>query len=251
MTRIRRLGGARIGFTRCRPATDDSQLRPSEPNYGLGTDDERGLVLADRRALSLQLGIPIAWMTQIHSDIVCQVERENLSDDNVVTADAVVVSQGAGAAVQVADCIPILIADPQTRRVAAVHAGRAGVELNIVTQTIELLVESGSAAESLEVAVGPSICGLCYEVPPDMWDEFTREHPRAKARTRWGTHALDLRSVVDGQLAQCGVRHVIHDRTCTFESNNLNSYRRDTHCGRQVGWIYFPDSTLDAKPDGY
>lgn len=242
MTEIQQLGGARIGFTRCRPALDGSAQRPSEPNYGLGTDDKRELVLADRRALSLQLGCPIAWMTQTHSDIVREVAREDLSDDNIVTADAVIVPEGAGAAVQIADCIPILIADPRTRRVAAVHAGRAGVELNIVARTINYLKESGSSAEELEVAVGPSICGSCYEVPRDMWDEYTRKYPQARARTRWGTHALHLRPVVDAQLTQCGIRHVIHDRTCTFESDNLNSYRRNSHCGRQVGWIYFPHS---------
>ncbi|MDO5719983.1 MAG: peptidoglycan editing factor PgeF [Actinomycetaceae bacterium] len=240
MIRYQELGGARIGFTRCRPAQHDATERPSEPNYGLSTRDQRNLVLADRRALTRQLGRPIAWMKQIHSDIVCHVSAETVSDENSVTADAVIVDETIGAAVQVADCIPILMADPQTRRAAAVHAGRAGVELNIVARTITRLVETGTSAQDLSVAVGPSICGSCYEVPREMMEEFTREHPQAKTRSRWGSDALDLRAVVEAQLAQCGVRQIIHDRTCTFESTKLNSYRRNRHCGRQVGWIYFP-----------
>lgn len=233
------LGGARVGFTRCRPANSSDTPRPSVPNYGLNTDDAPELVLADRQQLSHQLGTPIAWMTQTHSDIVSEVLPHHVSTGNAVTADAVIAC-GVGVGVQVADCIPVMIVDPHTRRVAAIHAGRAGVEKNIVGRTLTHLYDTGSPQGQLLAAVGPSICGQCYEVPRDMWLGFTTAYPVGKSHTRWGTTALDLRAVVDQQLRSSAVNTIRHDDSCTFESDNLNSYRRFPRCGRQVGWAYFP-----------
>lgn len=233
------LGGARVGFTRCRPANSSDTPRPSVPNYGLNTDDAPELVLADRQQLSHQLGTPIAWMTQTHSDIVREVDPNEVSTENAVMADAIIAS-GVGVAAQVADCIPVMIIDPDTRRVAAIHAGRAGVEKDIVGRTITHLYETGSPRGQLLAAIGPSICGRCYEVPEPMWVDFTSAYPMAKARTRWGTPALDLRAVVEHQLRLGAVTSMKYDDTCTFESDNLNSYRRYARCGRQVGWAYFP-----------
>ncbi|MDO5729049.1 MAG: polyphenol oxidase family protein [Actinomycetaceae bacterium] len=233
------LGGARVGFTRCRPANYADSTRPSHPNYGLNTEDESELVLDDRRALARRLGTSIAWMTQTHSDIVCEISAADVPVDNAVTADAVIASR-VGVAVQVADCIPVLVVDPRKRKVAAIHAGRAGVEKNIVGKTLDRLYATGSLRGELLAAVGPSICGHCYEVPPTMWDRFTTQYPVGASHTRWGTPALDLRAVVDQQLRSGWIDDIRCDNTCTYEHDDLNSYRRNPHCGRQAGWAYFP-----------
>lgn len=63
-----------------------------------------------------------------------------------------------------ADCVPALIADVSTGRVAAVHAGWRGTALEIVPVAIARLQERGSRLADLRVALGPAIAGEVYQV---------------------------------------------------------------------------------------
>ena len=79
--------------------------------------------------------------------------------DGVATEEA---SQGAW--VCSADCVPALIADTQTGRVAAVHAGWRGTAAQIVPRAIARLEQQGSQRAHLRVALGPAIAGSVYQV---------------------------------------------------------------------------------------
>ncbi len=77
-----------------------------------------------------------------------------------------VVTDGANHAAWVctADCVPVLIADGRTGRVASAHAGWRGTASAIVPRAIARLQAQGSALADLRVVLGPAIAGEVYQV---------------------------------------------------------------------------------------
>ncbi len=137
--------------------------------------------------------------------------------------------------VRAADCVPVLFADPEAGVVGAAHAGRPGVAVGVVPQTVAALRDLG--ARDLTAWVGPHVCGACYEVPVEMQAEVAALVPATLATTSWGTPSLDLGAGVRAQLEEAGV-DVVDVSRCTRESPDLYSYRRDgAGSGRLAGVI--------------
>ena len=89
-------------------------------------------------------------------------------------------------AVQTADCVPILVADPRKRVVAAVHAGWRGLVARAPVMAVErLAADFGSRAADLVVAVGPAIAACCYEVGGDVRARFEDAGFSAPQLDRW------------------------------------------------------------------
>jgi hypothetical protein len=138
--------------------------------------------------------------------------------------------------VRVADCVPVLLADPVAGVVGAVHAGRIGVTLDVVGRTVERMRSLG--AGEVRAWIGPHVCGRCYEVPAELRDEVAAVVPATRSETSWGTPALDLGAGVAAQLAAAGVPSVSVER-CTLEDDRLHSYRRDgADSGRLAGLVW-------------
>jgi YfiH family protein len=138
-------------------------------------------------------------------------------------------------AVRVADCVPVLLADPAARVVGVAHAGRLGVVRGVVGATVARMRDLG--ATTVTAWVGPHICGGCYEVPAAMQDEVAAIEPATRAVTTWGTASLDLGAGVRAQLERAEVT-VVDVARCTRESDDLYSYRRDGDAaGRSAGLI--------------
>lgn len=193
-------------------------------------------------------GVDFARMNQVHGDAVLEVAAPHPDADAVLeAADALVATDpGVGLMVRVADCVPVLLAaragdaadDAADDRavVAAVHAGRKGVELNIVTRTVERMRDRG--AIDPVAWIGPHVCGRCYEVPAAMRDEVATVVPAAASETSWGTPALDLGAGVASQLEKAGVT-VRRVEGCTLEDDRFHSYRRDgADSGRLAGLVW-------------
>ena len=154
--------------------------------------------------------------------------------------DALVTNRpGLALVALVADCVPVLLADPDNGVVAAVHAGRVGARVGVVPAAVAAMVEAGAKADRIEVLLGPSVCGECYEVPAAMRDDVEAHLPGSAAKSRKGTPALDLRAGVWNQLADLGVAKIGVDPRCTVEDKTLFSHRRDGRTGRlaAVTWI--------------
>lgn len=76
-----------------------------------------------------------------------------------------------------ADCVPVFIVDTEKRVVAAVHAGWKGTVNNIVSSAIEKMILSfGCNPKNMKAAIGPSICGSCYEVSGDVAYQFIEKY---------------------------------------------------------------------------
>jgi hypothetical protein len=149
-------------------------------------------------------------------------------------------------AVMVADCVPVLLADPRAGVVAVAHAGRRGVALGVVPAVVRAMVSCGSSVSDLCAWIGPAIDGCCYEVPEAMQQEIAELVPETISnggRTRAGTPSLDLRAGVGAQLAAAGVQRVLRVGGCTFDDPQFFSHRRDGVTGRFAGlvWLDGPD----------
>ena len=153
---------------------------------------------------------------QVHGDVVHVVDSPpDGPTDEVPVADALVTTRrGVGLMVRVADCVPVLLADPVAGVVGAVHAGRLGVTLDVVSRAVERMRALG--AEQVRAWIGPHVCGRCYEVPEAMRSEVAAVVPATMSETSWGTPALDLGAGVAAQLAAAGVpvdeRRPVHAR---------------------------------------
>jgi len=205
-------------------------------DLGLGVGDDEADVLANRRRLATWVGAPVAFGTQVHGAGVLVVRAAALDARTVGVADAYVATDDdVGVAVLVADCVPVLLADPQARVVAAVHAGRGGLVAGVLGAAVAAMTGLGADAARIRAALGPSIAGPSYEVPAALRAEVGRRLPEAPATTSWGTPALDLRAAAVGELARAGVRHVTRLERDTFVDPALYSHRKATAAGTSTG----------------
>ena len=200
-------------------------------NFGGKVGDEPDAVARNRAVIAGYVGADaVAIMHQVHGREVVRLESvpaDPPSADASITRVA-----GLPLATQVADCVPILLADLAGGQVAAVHAGWRGVAADVVGAALDQLAPPGR----VHAWIGPAICPGCYEVSAEVRDEVATSVPAAAAVTRQGTPAVDLRAGVLAQLARYGVSGELVGG-CTFESPLLYSFRRDAVTGRQVGVI--------------
>jgi YfiH family protein len=195
----------------------------------------------DLAAVVEQAGVTFARVSQVHGDEVVHVVDDPPTgpDDDVPSADALVTSRrGLGLMIRVADCVPVLLADPVSGVVGAVHSGRIGTTLDVTGKTVARMRTLG--AGDITAWIGPHVCGRCYEVPAQLRDEVAAVVPATWSETSWGTPALDLGAGVAAQLAAAGVPAVHVDR-CTLEDDQLHSYRRDgADSDRLAGLVWIP-----------
>jgi len=202
-------------------------------NLGANTADDLATVQANRGLLGRTLGLPVAFANQVHGNRVLVLSDDDArawaSEFPPVAAgsgDAMVTTARLALGVLVADCVPIVLADAAARVVAVAHAGRRGVELGVVGQAVAAMRALG--ADSIKAAIGPAICGHCYEVPAQMQAEVAALAPEAVSTTRWGTPGLDLPSAAAAQLRAADVDIVAHLGDCTLENPRWYSHRRAT-----------------------
>ena len=213
-------------------------------NLAAHVDDDPAHVAACRAWLEEAVGLgdgDIAWMNQVHSDVVARAERGSAPRADALVLDARAEQAGfrplRGAGVLVADCVPLLLASADGLLVAAVHAGRRGMLGGVVARAVEEMASLGADPAGMSAAIGPSICGRCYEVPESMRDEAAAIEPACAATTSWGTPGLDVAAGVIAQLQRCGVGRIAPSQWCTFEDERFFSYRREGATGRLAGIV--------------
>jgi polyphenol oxidase len=208
-------------------------------NLGLATGDDRESVAANRKLVSARCGLQagdLAWMRQVHGAEVRYACRGGLQDGS---SDAMFTDvAGLALAVLVADCVPVLVADPQARLAGVAHSGRAGLAAGVVPALVTAMTAAGGQPDRMHALIGPAICGRCYEVPEQMRAEVSAVVPEAGCSTSQGTPGLDIVAGVTAQLAAAGVSSARSDGRCTRESDDLYSYRRDGTTGRFAGLVW-------------
>lgn len=215
----------------------------SPPPYDRGNladhvgDDPRN-VAANRASLASHLGLgldDLVAMAPVHADGVGIVDRATATP--VPDVDALVTTtSGIALLTLAADCVPVILGDDEAGVVGVVHSGWKGVVVDVVGATLEAMAALGAQPNRTRAVVGPAICGACYAVPQQRFDEVVAVQPAAGARARDGQPALDLRAGVLARLAAAGVGSSTLGG-CTAESAHLFSYRRDHVTGRHGGIV--------------
>jgi YfiH family protein len=157
----------------------------------------------------------------------------------VEETDALVTDMpGVYLCVTIADCVPILMVDPEHRAVAAVHAGWRGSAAGVLSLTLKLMRSAfGTRPEGLLAYIGPSAGGCCYEVGTEVAERF----PAKYVDECRGSRRLDLKAFNADTLRGAGVstaRMEISPLCTITESALLHSHRRDgSRSGRMMAVI--------------
>jgi YfiH family protein len=135
--------------------------------------------------------------------------------------------RGTGMAVSIADCVPVFIVHP-SGAAALLHSGWRGTAGRIVERGIGALTMRGVPPAELRVHLGPAICGRCYEVSPDVYEQLTGSRPPAP-------RVVDLRALIVDHARAIGVRHISISDSCTRCHNERFYSHRAGDLGRQLG----------------
>jgi len=228
-------------------------------NLGAGGGDDPAAVAENGRRLARALGFPhegLARVRQVHGAEVAVVERPGPGGAPLGEFDAAVTERaGVVLLVLAADCVPVLLVDPERPAVAAVHAGWRGVAADAPGAAVRRMAAAfGSRPPALRAAIGPCIGPCCYEVDAPVADAFAAAGlafdgptplaaaaPPREGRARW---RLDLAAAVRARLQAAGVPPIAitAQALCTAcRADLFYSHRRDgPRTGRQAGVIWLP-----------
>lgn len=200
------------------------------------TDDA---VFANRAGIAALAGLDrsaVVMMRQCHSADVAIVDRAD--GQEIVGVDALVTAKpGIILVALAADCVPLVLADPDAGVVAAVHSGWQGMVSGVSQAAIRTMVDLGADIDRIRAVLGPAICGPCYPVPPERAATAAEAAPASAATAPDGQPGIDVRAGLRQLLSELGVQ-VETVGGCTAESPELFSYRRDGLTGRQGAAIW-------------
>ena len=135
-------------------------------------------------------------------------------------------------AVTTADCLPILVGDPTTRTVAALHVGWKGALTNIIGCTIEALAQKGVKIQNLRAGTGPCIAQQHLKLNAQIKENFIQRYPNAQVFFK--EEYFDLRGFCASQLTQLGVTNIEHLTIDTYTNTQFFSARRARHKGENI-----------------
>ncbi len=217
-------------------------------NLTWSRDDNKDHVAENRARVARAMGLErLIFANQVHSARVIRVdgwpETWAAGDGDALITNV----PGLALCTQVADCVPILLHDPENRAIGAIHSGWRGTVKEITAATIDAMGRAyGTRPHALRAAIGPAISKANYRVGPEVLDAFeamlgTLDDTLIGPRDAEGGAGLDVAEAVYRQLVAAGVKaeRISHIRACTFadEARFFSSRRaaRDGHAGQFGG----------------
>ena len=196
-------------------------------NLGIHRGDSPENVLENYRILGAAVGFApeeLVFTRQTHTDIVRKVTRENAGEglfrEVEPECDALITNEpGMALAAFTADCTPILLHDPVTGAVGAVHAGWRGTVADIAGKTVQAMQDAyGCKPEDIRAAIGPNIGACCFETDRDVPDAVLAvlgEEGERFIRQTGAKYRVDLKGVNRELLYRAGVTQVDVSDACT------------------------------------
>ncbi|MCA0969356.1 peptidoglycan editing factor PgeF [Halobacillus litoralis] len=221
-------------------------------NMGLHVNDRDEDVIANRRLIADEVGIPLErWVMgeQVHGIQVKRVDKEDLGkgtlslDTAVSGVDGLITNQkDVLLTAFYADCVPLYFMEPTSGWIGIAHAGWKGTVHGMAKAMIDQMVVEGASLDRLKMAVGPCIGRNHYEVDEHVMNHIPPEWRDEVLTPVDDSHAmLDLKALNTSLALQAGLRkeNVQASRICTYEEERLlYSHRRDQgKTGRMLGFI--------------
>lgn len=180
-------------------------------------------------------------VNQVHGTKVLNIE--DTVPPEMTEADAIITARtGIAIAVQTADCVPILLFEPDKKIIGAVHAGWRGTLDNIAAKTIGAMAETFDIQPSkIRAAIGPSIGSCCYEVSEDITGRFSNNMNYENNNAAIKGRHIDLPIINRIQLQEAGLASANIETIdiCTAcRSDIFFSHRKEGgRTGRQLSLI--------------
>jgi YfiH family protein len=208
-------------------------------NLGVLSGDAPEAVRDNRARLRAALPSEPRWLKQVHGPTVVRAEDV----DEPPEADASITSTpGVVAAVLVADCMPVLLADVEGRCVGVAHAGWRGVAGGVIQATVRAMRSAlGDREAELVAYLGPAIGPARFEVGAEVLEAIAGSLPGAAAafRPRGDKYLADLFALGRLALSEVGVSRVQGGAECTFSApDRFYSFRRDRVTGRHAALVW-------------
>lgn len=208
-------------------------------NLGIAVGDEPEAVAANRARFAAAIGARPVWLQQVHGLRVLRVDAGS-ADAALSQADAAWTDvPGVACTVQVADCLPVLLATADGGAVAAAHAGWRGLAAGVLESAVAAM---RTAPAGLIAWLGPAAGPDAYEVGTEVFEAFVSQDARAEAAftaTRPGHWRVDLYALARLRLAGAGVARVHGGGLCTISDPlRFYSHRRDRRSGRMATLVY-------------
>ena len=198
----------------------------SSLNLGLHRGDDPENVRENFRRLTAAMGttpehLVMTW--QVHGDAVRRVgskDANGIDHRNYPQCDGLITNEpGVALWVFTADCTPVLLHDPVTGAVGAVHAGWRGTALGIAGKAVEEMAAAyGCDPANIRAAIGPNIGVCCFETHKDVPDAMVQAlgdealpyiHPHGEK------YYVNLKEINALWLRKAGVRHIEISTDCT------------------------------------
>lgn len=201
----------------------------------------------NRKQLAAQLGIKtnqLVFPRQTHSNCVAGIS--NIPGNELKDIDALVTNQpGICLCVQTADCVPILLFDPEKKVVALVHAGWRGTVNKIIEVAIQKMVSVyHSFPGNIFAAIGPSISPEIYEVGYEVVQAAKKSIPNVEKtlyKNSSGKFHFDLWEANRQVLIESGVlsKNIQDLGECSFQKNDkyFSARKEGIGTGRMVSGI--------------
>ena len=204
-------------------------------NCGTESSDQSEIVAINRARVAQALAVTtetLVGVHQVHCADVVTVTRAGPQGK----ADAMVTDvPGLALSILTADCMPVLLADPQAGVIGAVHAGWKGALAGVLEATLDAMEDLGADRADTCAVIGPCISQSAYEVGPEFLDAFTAEDPDFAwffANGQGDRYLFDLPGFGLNRLRAAGIGQAEWTRHCTYADPALfYSYRRTTHAG--------------------
>jgi polyphenol oxidase len=191
------------------------------------------------RVLAEALGAPdaeVLRLSQVHGRVTLTFEEPPRERRNVLLGEgdaAITCQPNVLLAVATADCVPVVLADPATGWMAAVHAGWRGTALRVLDAALDALEARGVSPRNLSAAFGPSIARDRYEVGPEVvaaiLDAYGVAPEGAVAPRAGGKAFVDVAAFNETALLARGVdpARIHRPHVCNAAESDLPSWRRD------------------------
>lgn len=199
----------------------------SSLNLGMHRGDTEENVRRNYRILGDALGFDpenAVLTQQVHSDIVRKVtlaDSRGLDHHRYPECDGLITNDpGVTLVVFTADCTPILLHDPVTGAVGAVHAGWRGTAADIAGKAVLAMVrEFGCEPRNIRAAIGPNLGQCCFETDGDVPNAMLAAFgPEAEEYIRpvGKKFYVNLKEINALALRRTGVTHMEISSECTM-----------------------------------